>query len=60
MVFEFLSGVDEKHHTVVGEESDGEEGDEAEEPSGALEGVGEAEDTGADYGDEYVGEGFGF
>lgn len=44
---------------MVGKESDGGEGEEAEDPTGALEGVGEAEDAGADDGDEDVGEGLG-
>lgn len=51
------AGADQKHHTVVSEESDGEEHDGAENPSGFLEGVGEAQYAGADYGDEDIGEG---
>lgn len=42
---------------MVSEESDGEEHKGAENPSGFLEGVGEAQYAGADYGDEDVGEG---
>ena len=53
------AGADEEHHAEEGEGGDEEEGEEAEEPSGFLEGVGEAEDAGADDGDEDVGEGFG-
>lgn len=45
---------------MVGEEGDGEEHDEAGEPAGSLEAVREAEDAGADDGDEDVGEGFEF
>ncbi|KAI3825906.1 hypothetical protein L1987_07633 [Smallanthus sonchifolius] len=51
--FEFSAGVDEQHQPVVGEVADGENC----EGSGAFEGVGEAEDAGADHGDENVGEG---
>ena len=56
---ELAAGADEEHHAEEGEGGDEEEGEEAEEPSGFLEGVGEAEDAGADDGDEDVGEGFG-
>ena len=56
---ETAAGFDEKHHAVVGEKGDGEEHKRAEEPAGLLEGVREAEDAGADDGDEDVGEGLG-
>lgn len=57
--FELAAGADEEHHAEEGEGGDEEEGEEAEEPSGFLEGVREAEDAGADDGDEDVGEGLG-
>lgn len=53
------AGVDQEHHAVIGEGGDGEEHDEAHEPSCALEGVWESEDAGTNDGDEDVGEGLG-
>lgn len=50
---------DEEHHAVVGKVRDGEEDERTHEPAGALESVGEAEDSGADDGDEDIGEGLG-
>lgn len=57
--FELVAGVDEEHHAVVGEGGNGEDHEEGGEPAGAHEGVREAEDAGADDGDEDVGEGLG-
>lgn len=56
---EFTAGVDEEHHTEESEGSDEEECEEAQKPSGLLEGIGKAEHAGADDGDEDIGEGFG-
>lgn len=54
---EFAAREDEEHHAVVGEESDGEEHEEAHEPARSLEAVRQAQDAGSNYGDEDVGEG---
>lgn len=51
--------VDQEHHAVVGEGCDGEEHEEAEKPTGALESVGKAENSGADDGDEDISESIG-
>ena len=59
MGFELPASDYQQHHTVVGEESDREEHQGSEDPSGFLEGIREAEDAGADDGDEHVGEGLG-
>lgn len=52
--------VDQEHHAVVGEAGDRKDHEEAGEPSGLHVGVGEAEHTGADNGDEDIGEGLGY
>ena len=44
---------------MVGEDGDGAEHERSQHPSRSLEGVGKAEDAGADDGDEDVGEGLG-
>jgi len=54
---DFAAREDEEHHTLVGEEGDGEEHEEAHEPARSLEGVGQAQHAGPNYGDEDVGEG---
>lgn len=56
---ELAAGVDQKHHTVVGEEGHKGDHDEAHDPTGTLEAVGQAQDTRPDYGDEDIGKGLG-